>query len=69
MLFFGERCCMWHPPAQLLPFKRHLHEKLADGNELIAAKKIARPGLFKRAVQVPDPLIMCALVLSTSRVR
>jgi len=52
VVLFGERSCMWHSPAQLLPFKRHLHEKLAEGNELIAAKKMARPILFTRAVQV-----------------
>lgn len=52
VVLFGERSCMWHTPAQLLPFKRHLHKKLAEGNELIAAKKMARPILFTRAVQV-----------------
>lgn len=51
MVLFGERSCMWQSPAQLLPFKRNLHEKLAEGNELIAAKKMARPGLFTKAVE------------------
>ncbi len=52
VVLFGERSCMWHSPAQLLPFKRHFHEKVAEGNELIGARKMARPGLFTRAVQV-----------------
>ncbi|KAK9917248.1 hypothetical protein WJX75_002338 [Coccomyxa subellipsoidea] len=51
VVLFGERSCMWLPPAQLLPFKRHLHEKLAEGNELIAAKKMPKPGLFIKAVE------------------
>ena len=52
VVLFGERSCMWLPPAQLLPFKRHLHEKLAEGNELIATKKMPKPGLFIKAVEV-----------------
>ncbi len=52
VIIFGERACMWHSPAQLLPFKRYLHEKLIEGNELIEAKKMPRPHLFTRGVQV-----------------
>lgn len=43
---------MWVSPAQLLPFQRHILEKVGEGNELIAAKKMARAGLFNRAVEV-----------------
>ncbi len=51
VIIFGERTCIWHSPAQLLPFKRHLHEKLTEGNELIEAKRMPRPHLFTRGVQ------------------
>ncbi|BDA42016.1 probable BsuMI modification methylase subunit YdiP at N-terminal half [Coccomyxa sp. Obi] len=51
VILFGKRTCMWHSPAQLLPFKRHLHEKLTEGNDLIEAKKMPRPHLFMSGVQ------------------
>ncbi|BDA51428.1 probable BsuMI modification methylase subunit YdiP at N-terminal half [Coccomyxa sp. Obi] len=51
VIIFGERACMWQLPTQLLPFKHHLPEKLAEGKALIDAKKMARPEIFLRAVQ------------------
>ncbi|CAL8466241.1 g5777 [Coccomyxa elongata] len=51
VIIFGERACMWQLPAQLLPFRRHLPEKLAEGKALIEANKMARPELFLKAVQ------------------
>ena len=52
VIIFGERACMWQLPARLLPFKHHLPDKLAEGRALIEAKRMARPELFLRAVQV-----------------
>jgi hypothetical protein len=48
---------MWSSPAQLLPFKRNLHEKRAEGDALIESNKIPRPALFKRALKVTILLI------------
>ena len=51
MVFLGERFSAWQHPSELLPFKRHAHEKELCASELVQACKLPRPQVFQKGLK------------------
>ena len=52
VVFFGAHDSTWQRPSELLPFEQHQQEKEMAAAELIEYKKMPRPQLFRKALQV-----------------
>ena len=52
VVYLGDMQWKWLPFNTLLPFQKHRQEKVAEAEGLIAAKRLTKPILFNKALNV-----------------